>query len=106
MRGGEVRWFTLVAKLDLYRLTNHTTLSAQREDVLRNRECAAASTLPPQQDYRVWRLDTRQHCRLMTVHCSALWIDDKALNGDNKTTISEHADNNCFRVESGNGNYF
>ena len=42
VRGGEDRWLTSVAQLDLYRLANHTTLSAQREDKLRNRECAAA----------------------------------------------------------------
>ena len=40
VRGGEVRWFTLVAKLDLYRLNNDNILSAQPEDLLRNRECA------------------------------------------------------------------
>ena len=43
-------------------------IPAQRENELRYRECAAASTLPPQQDYRVWRLYT-----------SALYIDDSAL---------------------------
>ena len=32
--------FTLEIQLDLYRLTNHIILSAQREDVLCNR-CAA-----------------------------------------------------------------
>ena len=98
VRGGEDRRFTSLAKLDLFRLNNHTTLSAQREDELRNRECAAASTLPPQQDYRVWRLHTRQHSRLMTVHCSSLWIADKTLYRDNRTTISEDADSNCFQV--------
>ena len=61
-------------------------------------ECAAASTLPPQQDYRVWRLHTRQHCRLITEYCGALWIADKELYRDNRTTINEHVDNNCFQV--------
>ena len=98
LRGSEVRRFTLVVNLDLYRLTNYNTLLQQREDVFGNRECTAASNLPPQQVYRVWRLHTCQHCRLMAVNLNVLWIAGKSLNADNKSKISEHADNNCFQV--------
>ena len=86
-----------MAKLDLYRRTNNNnTLSSQREDLLENGECAAASNLPPEQDYGVWRLSISQHCRLMEVRCSALWIADEALNGDNRAKIRENADSICF----------
>ena len=41
-RGCEFDDFILEIQLELYRLANHLVLSAQREDALRNRECAAA----------------------------------------------------------------
>ena len=42
LRGCEFDGFTFEVQLELYRLTNYTVLSAQREDALRNRESAAA----------------------------------------------------------------
>ena len=60
--------FTLVVQLDLIRLTNHTMLSAQREDEWRNRECIAASRVPSQQGYKVWRFHLRGACKLLMIH--------------------------------------
>ena len=55
-RWSESMIFSSAVLLDLYRLTNHTTLLLQQEDGLCNREYAAACALPPQQHYRACEL--------------------------------------------------
>ena len=99
-RGWEVVWFgefTSVDQLDLYRLSDDTTLSEQREDGLRNRWCAAAGALPPQQDYRAWRSQRRGICKLLTMHCSLSTMHCRLFTPYLVVNDWLHFDNKCFQ---------